>query len=73
VTLVVISHDVHFLSLLCERTVVMHGGRIIRDGPMDAFLNDEHLDGLNGLAYTYKSECRRRILRLQESALPAAG
>lgn len=73
VTLVVISHDVHFLSLLCERTVVMHGGRIIRDGPMDAFLNDEHLDSLNGLAYTYKSECRRRILRLQESAFPAAG
>lgn len=68
VTKILISHDIHIISLLCERTMVMHQGRLIRDYPTPAFLHDDRLISVNGLDYTLKNACCREILRLQEGA-----
>ncbi len=65
VTKILISHDIDIIALLCERTVVMHDGRIIRDYPTTDFIRDEHLVSVNGLDYTFKNACCREIRRLQ--------
>lgn len=69
VTKILISHDMHIVSLLCQRMVVMHQGRIIRDLPARYFFSDDKLLSDNGLDYTFKNECCREILRIQENAL----
>ena len=66
VTKILISHDIDIISLLCERTMVMHSGRVIRDYPTSAFLHDEHLLSINGLDYTFKNACCREIMKLRE-------
>jgi len=66
-TTILISHDLFFIGELSERTVVMHRGAIIRDYRTSEFLADEHLHSINGLDYSYKAECGRRILALQGS------
>ncbi len=66
VTKILISHDMDIISLLCERIVVMHQGRLIRDYSTSAFLQDEHLISVNGLDYTLKNACCREIMTLQE-------
>jgi energy-coupling factor transporter ATP-binding protein EcfA2 len=68
VTNILISHDIDIISLLCQRTAVMHGGRIIRNYATRSFLSDEHQVSVNGLDYTFKNECCREIVRLQERA-----
>jgi energy-coupling factor transporter ATP-binding protein EcfA2 len=68
VTKLLISHDIDIISLLCERTLVMHGGRLIRDYSTSAFLNDGQLISINGLDYTFKNACCREIMKLQEAA-----
>lgn len=67
VTTVLISHDIDIISLLCQRTVVIHGGRLVRDYSTAAFLHDEHLLSINGLDYTFKNACCREIMRLQDT------
>lgn len=67
-TTLLISHDIDIISLLCDRTLVMHHGRIIRDYSTTDFIHDGHLLTLNGLDYTYKNACCREILRLQGGA-----
>jgi energy-coupling factor transporter ATP-binding protein EcfA2 len=66
-TTILISHDLFFIGELSERTVVMHRGAIIRDYRTSEFLTDDHLHSINGLDYSYKAECGRRILALQGS------
>jgi cobalt transport protein ATP-binding subunit len=68
VTKILISHDIDIISLLCERTLVMHRGRVIRDYPTSVFVSDEQLISINGLDYTFKNACRREIIKLQETA-----
>jgi energy-coupling factor transport system ATP-binding protein len=68
VTKLLISHDIDIISLICERTLVMHGGRLIRDYPTSAFLKDGQLISINGLDYTFKNACCREIMKLQEAA-----
>jgi energy-coupling factor transporter ATP-binding protein EcfA2 len=68
VTKILISHDIDIIALLCERTVVMHGGRIIRDYSSTEFLRDDHLVSINGLDYTFKNACCQEIRRLQAVA-----
>lgn len=67
-TKILISHDIDIISILSERTVVMHEGRIIRDYAASIFLRDEHLVSLNGLDYTLKNACCREIMQLQGAA-----
>ena len=42
-TLLVVTHDLPFAVELCERAVILSGGRIVADGPCEAILEDEDL------------------------------
>lgn len=66
-TKIVITHDIFLVSSLCERTLVMHGGKVIRDYATEEFERDEHLVSINGLDYNFKNQCCREILGLQNS------
>jgi len=64
-TKIIITHDIFLVSRLCERAVVMHGGRVLRNYRTEEFERDEHLFSINGLDYNFKNECCREILDLQ--------
>ena len=42
-TMLVVTHDLPFAARLCERAVILSGGRIAADGPCAAILADEEL------------------------------
>ena len=65
VTLLLVSHDMFFVSALTRRTVVMHQGAILQDLPTEAFFKDSRLGNLNGLAYTFRQRCGEAIRALQ--------
>ncbi len=64
-TRILITHDMFFIRELSRRTLVMHQSRIICDYPTSSFLADTHLQGINGLDYTYKNHCLEQIMDLQ--------
>lgn len=39
-TLVFVSHDLSVVRFLCERVAVLHGGRLVEEGPTEAVWND---------------------------------
>ncbi len=71
ITLVLITHDVCFASMLTDRTMVMHGGKIVRDTSTADFLMDDHLHSLYGLDLTYHNQCCREIFEIQRTANPS--
>jgi cobalt/nickel transport system ATP-binding protein len=42
-TIVVVTHDLPYAHELCERVVILDGGRIVADGPTDEILGDAGL------------------------------
>jgi energy-coupling factor transporter ATP-binding protein EcfA2 len=70
-TRILVSHDIDIIALLCRRTIVMHQGRVIRDYPTAAFIEDKSLISINGLDYTFKNACCQEILKLQDLAVAA--
>lgn len=64
-TRILISHDMPLILALCKRTVVMHEGTVIRDYRSVDFQRDDRLISINGVDYTFKNECCREILSLQ--------
>jgi cobalt/nickel transport system ATP-binding protein len=42
-TMLVVTHDLPFAARLCERAVILSGGRIVADGPCTRILADENL------------------------------
>ena len=46
---IIASHDLDFILDTCERTILMSGGRIIRDGVTKDILTDKELLEANGL------------------------
>ena len=62
VTKIVVSHEINVISSLCERTIVLHDGRIVRDCSTAALLADESLIETSGLDYTVKSEFLNRMM-----------
>lgn len=67
-TKILITHDIFLVSNLCERTIVMHGGKVIRDYLTAEFERDEHLISINGLDYKFKNACCQEIIDLQTQA-----
>ncbi len=65
-TTILITHDLFFIERLSTRAIVMHQGTIIRDYSTAEFLADDHLQSVNGLDYSYKAACGRRIMALQD-------
>jgi len=39
----VVTHDLPFAAQLCERAVMLFGGRVVADGPCAEILDDEPL------------------------------
>lgn len=48
-TKIIATHDLDMAMDLCERTIVLHGGRITADGPTAELLQDEKLLHVSGL------------------------
>jgi len=42
-TIVVVTHDLPYAHELCERAVILDGGRMVADGPTDEILDDAEL------------------------------
>ena len=64
-SLVLVSHDLHCIKTLTKRTLVLHQGQILKDLSTRAFLQDERLAVLNGLAHTYRHRAGEAIRTLQ--------
>jgi cobalt/nickel transport system ATP-binding protein len=48
-TMLIVTHDLPLAARLCERSVVLSGGRIVADGPTHEILRDEELLAANDL------------------------
>lgn len=48
-TMIVASHDLDFVLDVCKRTLILHGGRVVADGPTRELFNDSHLLGESSL------------------------
>ena len=46
---IIASHDLDFILDTCERTILVGGGKIIKDGPTEELLSDRELLEANGL------------------------
>jgi ABC-type multidrug transport system ATPase subunit len=49
ITQLVITHDLPFALQMCERAVIMAGGRVVADGPTSELLADRDLLGRHRL------------------------
>lgn len=49
VTRIIVTHDMPYAYEMCERAVILSGGRVVADGPIGAILGDETLLGEHGL------------------------
>jgi cobalt/nickel transport system ATP-binding protein len=49
VTRIIVTHDMPYAYELCERAVVLSGGRVVADGPIEDILGDEPLLTEHGL------------------------
>ena len=67
VTQILISHDMFFIANSTQRTIVMHQGQLIRDSSTNVFFEDDHLQSINRLDYTYKNICGQEIMKMQEA------
>ena len=49
ITKLVASHDLDLVKLLCNRTIILDGGKVVADGTTEEVLGDEKLLGDHGL------------------------
>ena len=67
-TMLVVTHDLPFAAQLCERAVILAGGRIVADGPCTEILSDDALLAENDLELPAGFDLAR--LRLRAPADP---
>jgi len=48
-TMLIVTHDLPYAAQLCDRAVVMSGGTVVADGPINVILNDAELLEANRL------------------------
>jgi cobalt/nickel transport system ATP-binding protein len=53
ITMFMVTHDLPYALELCERSLVMNGGRIVADGPTSSILGDRELMRANRLELPY--------------------
>jgi len=53
VTLLMVTHDLPYALELCERSVILDGGRVVADGPTPAILSDADLLAAHRLELPY--------------------
>nr|WP_230416859.1 ABC transporter ATP-binding protein [Micromonospora tarapacensis] len=53
VTLLMVTHDLPYAFELCDRSVILDGGRIVADGPTPELLDDEELLARHRLELPY--------------------
>ncbi len=63
-TLILISHDICFVSSLTDRALVLHQGCLVQDLLTEQFLMDEGLQSRYGLDVTYHNRCCQQILAM---------
>ncbi|MDZ7640910.1 MAG: energy-coupling factor transporter ATPase [Desulfurivibrio sp.] len=64
-TLLLVSQDMYVVGELTTRTLVMHQGTLVEDLSTAAFLAEERLAAVNGLAYSYRQRSSDAIRDLQ--------
>lgn len=64
-TRILVTHDPFLVAELCQRTLVMHRGRVLEDYSTAEFLADQSQRALNLLELSYKQLRSREILELQ--------
>lgn len=70
VTQLIVTHDLSLALELCERAVIMFGGRVVASGPTRQLLADAHLLGRNSLEMPFefkladKQHSKERLLGL---------
>ena len=47
--MLIVTHDLPYAAQLCDRAVVMDGGAVVADGPINSILNDAALLEANRL------------------------
>ncbi len=62
-TLIIISHDLCFLSFLCDRVIVLSGGKLIRDEDFGEFF-EEDIRRSFGHHHEYRHRCCREIRKI---------
>jgi cobalt/nickel transport system ATP-binding protein len=62
-TMLVVTHDLPFAAQLCERAVILSGGRIVADGACDDLLADEALLARHDLELPAGFDPARIVLR----------
>jgi cobalt/nickel transport system ATP-binding protein len=59
-TKLVASQDLHHAAAACDRLVILDGGRVAADGPMEKLLDDAALIEKHGLDYGTRYRTRRQ-------------
>lgn len=65
-TLILISHDICFVSSLTDRILLLHEGCLVQDLSTEQFLMDDGLQSRYGLDVTYHNRCCRQILAMRD-------
>ncbi|MGQ9484243.1 MAG: ABC transporter ATP-binding protein [Desulfosoma sp.] len=66
-TLILISHDICFVSSLTDRVVLLHDGSLVQDLSTEHFLMDDGLQSRYGLDVTYHNRCCQQLLAMREN------
>lgn len=63
-TLIIISHDICFLSFICNRAIILDKGLIKTDMPYEEFLKKEHFSSKHRHEHAYRLRCCHVIREL---------
>jgi cobalt/nickel transport system ATP-binding protein len=71
-TMLIVTHDLPLAARLCERSVLLSGGRVVADGPTHELLQDEQLLAAHDLELPEGFDFRRLSPSASSRSRPAA-